>query len=140
VAQAPSVSTIARTLACDAVVDLLDTGNEPAQLRIYSGVKPTNAEAALSGNTQLAALVMSDPAFGAAVNGQAVAGPIASDVADANGTATFFRCGSMNSGVFTTVIQGEIGTAGSDINLNATALAIGGLVAVSSLTYTQYGG
>lgn len=140
-ANAPSITLAVRNLACDIVVDQVDAGNEPGQLRIYAGVKPANADAALSSNTLLAGLVMGDPAFGSAVNGQAVAAAITSDPsADANGTATFFRCGSMNSGVFTPIIQGEVGTSGSDLNLNSTSIAAGGTVAISSLTYTQAGG
>jgi len=140
-ALAPSITLAARNLACDSVVDLVDAGNEAGQLRIYAGPKPVNADAGLSGNTQLAQLTMSDPAFGTAANGQAIAGPIVSDAsADATGTATFFRIGSMNSGAFTPIIQGEVGTANSDLNLNSTAIAAGGVVAVSSLTYTQAGG
>lgn len=139
-ALAPSITTANRNLACDIVVDQVDIGNEPGQLRIYGGPKPANADAALSGNTLLAALVMSDPAFGNATNGQAIAAVIAQDAsADASGTATFFRVGSMNSGVFSVVFQGEVGTAGSDLNLNTTAISAGGTVAVSSLTYTQAG-
>lgn len=140
-ALAPSITTSARNLACNIVVDLVDAGNEPGQLRIYSGPKPANADAGLSGNTLLAQLTMSDPAFADAVNGQAVAGVITPDAsADASGIATFFRIGSVNSGAFTPIIQGEVGVSGSDLNLNSTSIAAGGSVAVSSLTYTQAGG
>lgn len=134
----PSITTAARNAACDAVVDLVDAGNEAGQLRIYSGTAPADANAALSGNTLLAALTMSDPAFGAAAAGVATASAITSDTsADATGTATFFRIGSMNSGTFTPVIQGEVGTSGSDLNLNSTSITAGGTVAVSAFTYTQ---
>jgi hypothetical protein len=140
-ALAPSITTAARNIACANVTALIDAGNESGQLRIYGGPKPANAEAGLSGNTLLAELTFSKPAFGAPTNGQAVANLITTDVAaNASGTATFFRAGSMNSGAFTPVIQGEVGTAGSDLNLNSTAIAIGGAVAVSSFTYTQAGG
>jgi hypothetical protein len=140
-ALAPSITTAARDAACTVVTALVDAGNEAGQLRIYGGPKPVNAQAGLSGNTLLASLTMSDPAFAAPINGQAVANLITTDVAaDASGTATFFRCGSMNSGAFTPVIQGEVGVAGSDLNLNSVAIAIGGAVAVSSFTYTQAGG
>lgn len=136
----PSITTAARNAACDAVVDLVDAGNEAGQLRIYSGTAPADVNASLSGNTLLAALTMSDPAFGSASSGVATASAITSDTsADATGTATFFRIGSMNSGTFTPVIQGEIGTSGSDLNLNSTSITSGGTVAVSSFTYTQAG-
>lgn len=136
----PSITTAAANAAADAVVDLLDAGNEAAQLRIYDGTVPTNVNTALSSNTLLAALTMSDPAFGSASSGVATAAAITSDTsADATGTATFFRLGSMNSGTFTPVIQGNVGTSGADLNLSSTSITAGGTVAVSSLTYTQQG-
>lgn len=139
-ALAPSIIMAARNAACAVVTAMVDAGNEAGQLRIYGGPKPANADAALSGNTLLALLTMSDPAFGAPTNAQAIAALITSDVsADATGTATFFRVGSVNSSVFSPVIQGEVGVSGSDLNLNSVQIAIGGTVAVSSLTYTQLG-
>lgn len=139
-ALAPSITTAARNSAADAVVDLLDAGDSAAQLRIYSGTAPATAQDALSGNTLLAQLTMSDPAFGAAASGVATASAITQDSsADATGTATFFRCGSVNSGTFTQVFQGEVGTSGSNLNLNSTAISAGAAVSVSSLTYTQAG-
>jgi hypothetical protein len=139
-ANAPSITTAARNAAADAVVDLLDAGDTAAQVRIYSGTAPADANAALSGNTLLAQLTMSDPAFGAAASGVATASAITQDSsADATGTATFFRLGSVNSGTFTPVVQGEVGTSGSDLNLNSTAIQAGAAVSISALTYTQAG-
>lgn len=136
----PSITTAAANAACDAVVDLLDAGNEAAQLRIYDGTPPANANASLSSNNLLAALTMSDPAFGAASAGVATASAITSDTsADATGTATFFRLGSMNTGTFTPVIQGNVGTSSADLVLSSTSITSGGTVAVSALTYTQQG-
>ena len=136
----PSVTTAAANAAADAVVDLLDAGNEAAQLRIYDGTPPANANASLSSNNLLAALTMSDPAFGAASSGVATASAITSDTtADATGTASFFRLGSMNSGTFTPVIQGNVGTSSADLILSSVSITVGGTVAVSSLTYTQQG-
>jgi len=139
-ALAPSISTAARNDAANAAVDRLDLGGSPAELRIYSGTKPADANASLSGNTLLAALVMSDPAFGNAATGVSTAAAISSDTsADATGTATFFRMGSVNAGVFTPEIQGEVGTSGSDLNLSSTSITAGGTVSVTSFTYTQQG-
>lgn len=139
-ALAPSISTAARNDAANAAVDRLDLGTSAAELRIYSGTKPTDVNAALSGNTLLAALVMSDPAFGNAATGVATAAAINSDTsADATGTATFFRMGQVSSGTFTAEIQGEVGTSGSDLNLSSTSITAGGTVSVTSFTYTQQG-
>lgn len=139
-ANAPSITTAARNAAADAVVDLVDAGSQAGRLRIYSGTAPADANAALSSNTLLADLPMSDPAFGAASSGVATAASITSDTsADATGTATFFRVGSWDGSTFTPVFQGEVGTSGSDLNLSSTSITAGGTVAVSSLTFTQAG-
>lgn len=136
-ANAPSISTAARNAAADAVVDLVDAGTPPGSLRIYSGTAPADVNAALSGNTLLAQLPMSTTAFGAASNGVATANAITSDTsADASGTATFFR---ITNAAGTAIIQGEVGTSGSDLNLSSTSITAGGTVAVSSFTYTQAG-
>lgn len=136
----PSISTAARNDAANAVVDRLDLGGSSAELRIYSGTKPADVNAALSGNTLLAALVMSDPAYGNASTGVATAAAIASDTsADATGTATFFRQGSVNAGTFTPELQGEVGTSGADLNLNSVSITAGGTVSVTAFTYTQQG-
>jgi hypothetical protein len=140
-ALAPSISTASRNAAADAVVDRLDLGSSPPELRIYSGTKPADVNAALSGNTLLAALLMdASAAFGAASSGVATAAAITSDTsADATGTATFFRMGQVTTGTFTPEIQGEVGTSGSDLNLSSTSITAGGTVSVSSFTYTQQG-
>ena len=136
----PSITTAARNAAADAVVDLLDAGDTAAQVRIYDGTPPADANAALSSNTLLAQLSMSDPAFGAAAAGVATASAITQDSsADATGTASFFRAGSVNSGTFTPVMQGSAGTATTDLVLNSVAISSGAAVSISSFTYTQSG-
>lgn len=52
----------------DALMDLFDAGSGPAEIRFYDGTPPADADAALSGNTLLATLTMSDPAMGASVD------------------------------------------------------------------------
>ncbi len=136
-ANAPSISTAARNAACDAVVDLVDAGTPPGLLKIYQngGANPADVNAALGGATLLGTLTMSTTAFGSASTGVATAAAITSDTsADATGTAHFFR---ITNAAGTAIIQGEIGTSGSDLNLSSTSITSGGTIAVSSLTYTQ---
>ena len=127
-----------------AKLDALDTmlGTSPL-LRIYDGTPPATANASLSGNTKLAELAMASTPFGAAAGTGTVTKTAASitqdSSADATGTATFFRIGSINSGTFTPIMQGEVGTSGADLNLSSTSITAGGTVAVSSFTYTQSG-
>jgi hypothetical protein len=115
----------------DAVTALLNTG----YLRIYSGTRPATADTALSGNTLLAELRFGATAFGAGSAGVATANAITSDTAaDATGTATFFRL--FKSDGTTVVLDGSVGTSGSDLNLNSTAIQSGARVDVTSMTLT----
>lgn len=137
---APSITTAARSAAANAVTLLVDAGSAAGRLRIYAGTPPADVNAALSGNTLLADLQMSDPAFGAAASGVSTAAAITSDSsADATGTATFFRVGAWDGAVFTPTFQGTCGTSGSDLNLSTVSITLGGVVSVTSLTYTQSG-
>lgn len=106
------------------------------KIRIYSGTKPTNADSALSGNTQLAELVcastpfsgFTDPGAGSA---RATFGAIANDTsADATGTATFFRI--LDSAGTTVKMQGDAGTTGTALILATAAFSAGSTIAISS--------
>lgn len=104
-----------------------------ALVNIYSGTKPTNANTALSGNTLLASLTCGATFAAAASNGTLTLNAITQDSsADATGTAVFFRV--LKSDGTTVVWQGDVGTSGSDLNLNTTSIAAGGPVSVSSWT------
>ena len=107
------------------------------KLRIYSGTAPTNADAALSGNTQLAELVCAATPFSgfstSGSNGRATFGAIATDSsADATGTATFFRI--LNNAGTTVICQGGAGTSGLEMTLNTTSITAGSAVSVTSGT------
>lgn len=109
-----------------------------ALLRIYSGTRPANVAAALSGNTLLAELTLGAPAAPAASNGVLTFNAITQDAsADNTGTATFFRIFQSNG--TTAVIDGDVGTSGSDLNLNTTAIVSGGPVQVTSFALTAPG-
>ncbi len=130
-----SVSNGSLLLGVDAFADDVDAGAGAGVLRIYDGTIPTDADTALSGNTLLAELTMSDPAFNAAGDqapgARATAASITSDTsANATGTASFFRIldSDLNG-----VLQGRCGTSGQELNLNTLALVILATVAVTSL-------
>lgn len=135
-----SISNAAALAACDAVVDLADGGAGAAVLNIYSGTAPTLADDSLSGNTLLAELTMSDPAFGAAADitpgARATANAITSDTsANASGTASFFRILDSNSNV---IVQGTVSATGGggELQLNSVSISAGVEVEVTSLTIT----
>lgn len=131
----PKLTNAAASAAADAVVDLVDAGAGAGKIRIYSGTPPATADTALSGNTLLAELAMSDPAFGPASNGVATASAISNDTAaDATGTATFFRVLDSNNVV---IFQGTVDTASADLVVNTTSFVAGAIVSISSFTYTQ---
>lgn len=134
-----SIANAQAIQGCDAFVDAVDAGAGAGVLRIYSGSVPANADTALGAQVLLAELVMSDPAFGNAIdanpNATATANAIADDVAaNATGTATFFRIADSNGVVR---IQGTAGTSGTELILNSADLQAGALVEVLSLTVTM---
>ena len=105
------------------------------KIRIYDGTPPADAGTALSGNTVLADLTCSATFAGAASAGVLTVNAITSDTsADATGTASFFRVLTSGNAA---VIQGAVGTSGSDLNLNTTSISSGATVAISSFTITE---
>lgn len=131
-ALAPSLANAAASAAADAVARQLDNG----YLRIYSGTKPTNADTALSGNTLLAELRFNATSAPGASNGVLTFNAFTADSsADATGTASFFR--ALQSNGTSAVMDGTVGTSGSDLNLNSVSIVSGANVAVTSMTYTQ---
>lgn len=106
-------------------------------IRIYSGTAPANADAALSGNTQLAELVCAATPLASfsdtGTAARATFGTITSDTsADNTGTATFFRIYASDG---TTVkAQGSVGTATADLILNTVSITAGSTVSITSAT------
>lgn len=116
----------------DAVRDNANSG----KLRIYSGTKPANADAALSGNTLLAELTMNATAFPAASGGVLTANAITGDTsADASGTASFWRI--YESDGSTIFAQGTCGTSGESMTLPTLTITAGVAVNITSLTLTD---
>jgi hypothetical protein len=107
-------------------------------IRIYSGVKPASPGTALSGNTLLAELACSATFAAGASGGVLTLNSISNDAAaDNTGTATFFRI--MKSDGTTCVVQGDVGTSGSDLNLNTTSIVANAIVSITSFTMTAPG-
>lgn len=129
-----TVANDAATAAVDAITALLNDG----YLRIYSGTRPTNPDAALTGNTLLAELRFGNPAFGSGANGVATANLITSDTAaDATGTATFYRAFQGNG--TSPVIDGTAGGPGSgaDLIINNPNIQANTQVSVFSFVLTE---
>jgi hypothetical protein len=105
-----------------------------ANVVIYSGTAPTNADASLSGNTVLATLPCSSTFAPGAASGALTANAITQENASASGTASFYRILTSGSVV---ICQGAVGTTGTDMILNTTALVSGGPVDVTSYTISM---
>lgn len=103
-----------------------------ALLRIYSGSRPATGGTA---TTLLAQLTCSATFAPAATGGVLTVNAVTQDSsADATGTATWFRIVQSNGTTF--VMDGDVGTSGSDLNLNSTSITAGGSVAITSFTIT----
>lgn len=100
-------------------------------LRIYDGSRPATGGTA---TTLLAELALSATAAGAASSGVLTFSAITNDSsANATGTATWFRITTSGG---THVIDGNVGTSGSDLNFNTTSFVSGAVISVTSLTIT----
>jgi hypothetical protein len=108
------------------------------KIRIYSGSRPANVGTAISGQTLLAELIGNASGFGTTSGGVLTASAISSASASAGGTASFFRI--FKSDGTTAVVDGDVGTSGSDLNLNNTSIASGQTVSISSFTITDNNG
>jgi len=129
-----SYTTTLRNNQLNQVTSLVDAGSGAGKVRIYSGTPPANVGTALSGNTLLAELTLTDPAASAASGGVLTFSAIADDTsADATGTASFFRILDSDNNA---VVQGTVGTSGADINFDSVSFVAGGLVEITSFTIT----
>jgi hypothetical protein len=116
----------------DDMLDIITTAvGASGLLRIYDGSRPASMGAA---TTLLAELTCNATFAGAASSGVLTLNAITSDTsANATGTATWFRITTSGG---TARIDGNVGTSGSDLNLNTTSIVSGATVAVTSFTIT----
>lgn len=126
-----SYSTTLRNAQLDAVTTAVGASGK---LRIYSGTRPANVAASITG-TLLAELTLNATFAPGASSALLTLNSITADSsADATGTASHFRI--WKSDGTTAVIDGDVGTSGSDLNLNSVSLTAGGTVSVTSFTIT----
>lgn len=121
----------------EALVTLIDNANS-GKLRIYSGTRPVNANAALAGNTLLAELTLGATSYTES-GGVLTASAIAPDaLADANGTASFARI--VQSDGTTPVVDLGVTTSspsnGNECQLNTLAIVAGAVVSCTAMTIT----
>jgi hypothetical protein len=118
----------------NAMLDTITTrAGNAALLRIYDGTRPATGGAA---TTLLAELTCGTPFAAGAAAGVLTLGAITQDAsANASGTATWFRIVKADGTTF--VLDGNIGTSGSDLNLTTTTIVAGQPVSVTSFTITE---
>jgi hypothetical protein len=103
-----------------------------ALLRIYDGSRPATGGAA---TTLLAELTCNATFAPGAASGVLTLNAITQDSsANATGTATWFRI-TTSGGTF--VLDGNVGTSGSDLNLTTTSIVATQPVSVTSFTITE---
>ena len=122
-------SSTLRTARADQITSAVGTSGK---IRIYSGTRPATGGTA---TTQLAELPCSATFAPGASGGVLTVNPITTDaLADATGTASWFR---VLTSANVPVIDGDVGTSGSDLNLTTTAIVINSPVAISSFVITE---
>lgn len=122
----------AETLRNDQLDEITARAGNAALLRIYDGSRPATGGTA---TTLLAELTCGSPFAGAAASGALTANAITADSsANATGTATWFRI--VQSDGSTHVLDGDVGTSGSDLNLDSVSIVAGGTVSVTSFVIT----
>lgn len=131
---ASSGSTECRNVANNAVAALLNTG----YVRIYSGTRPANGQAALSGNTLLAELRFGATAFGASASGVATANAITqTGTNNASGTATFARLFKSDGTSQIRDMDVVVSATPDAVVASNTTVVAGGTFGISALTMTQ---
>lgn len=102
-----------------------------AKINLYAGVRPANANTAITSQTLLVSMTIPG-SFGSDVNGTITLGAVVPDAASNTGTATFFRI--FKSDGTTVVMDGSVGTSGADMNLNTVSIVSGQQVSLSAGT------
>ena len=128
-AELTKLSNRAANTAADAIGSTMDSGF----VHIFDGTRPATADTASTG-VLLARLTLNADAFAASSTGRITANAISDDAsADATGTATWFRV--TNAATSQTMFDGDVGTAGANLNLNSVAISSGATVSVTALTF-----
>lgn len=118
--------------------DITTRAGASALLRFYSGSRPATGGTVTTLLAELPCSATFAPAASGAVNGSPVTltlNAITTANAVATGTATWFRIVQSNGTTF--VLDGDVNTSGSDLNMSSTAFVSGQPVAVTSFVITE---
>ena len=106
-----------------------------AQIILYDGAVPANVAAPATG-TLLVQFAGNAGGFGVAAAAVLTASAVASVTASNTGTPSYFR---INTSGGTGVVQGTVGTIGTDMILTAASVTAGQTCNFTSLTVTAFG-
>ena len=129
----PKLSVASCNLALNAALDVLNSGF----LDIYDSTgtgQPASPDTAVTTQVKLARLNLNATAFAAASGGSKVANAISATTGIIGGTAMWYRL--VTSGG-TAVADGSVGTATSNLVLNATAIVTDAAVTCTAMTYSM---
>lgn len=129
----PKIDFDMADVAVDAMVDLFDSGGTLTFWANDGDGIPTNADDAITNQTELIAITTASPSFGASSNGVASLAGVWSDTVTASGEPGFFRLV-----VGATAFQGTVGLSAGDFDMefaNVTWL-LGGTVTINTQTVT----
>lgn len=129
----PSYTTTVRSNRMTQVLNAIDAGAGAGTVKVYSGTVPANVGTAITDQTLLATLTLSDPG-GSVSNGVLTFSAITEDSSgDANGTPTFARLADSNGN---NVAQVTAGVGSGELNFGA-AIVAGQPVQISSFVITE---
>jgi hypothetical protein len=122
-----------------AMLDAITTGaGASAKLRFYNGTRPATNGTATTLLAELTCNATFAPAASGTVDGSPVTltlNAITSANASATNTATWFRIVKSDGTTF--VMDGDVGTSGSDLNMTSVAFVSGQPVNVTSFVITE---
>jgi hypothetical protein len=104
------------------------------KLRIYDGTQAADADTAVGAQHLIAEFTLPATVWGTPSAGVVAANAITAVNATATYTATWFRVTESDGS--TGLLDGNVGTSGCDLNLNAVAIVSGAQVSVTSWTHT----
>ena len=129
------ITTALATSMATALNNAVNAGTGPGRLRLYTDPRPAGPNVGITTQTLLADIQLNDPAFSnsGGVLTLITSPPVSDPSADATGTATWGRIVDSDGNA---VIDGNVGTSNSSINLNTTSIVAGSPVTINSGTIT----
>jgi hypothetical protein len=109
-----------------------------AVIKIFQGTMPTNCGTADAGTT-LVTFAGNAGGFGTVGSQVLTASAVASVTASAAGTAQYFRIYPSAATTTNAVVQGTVGTSGTDMIVTNTSIALAQTCNFTSLTVTAFG-